>query len=60
VGAITAALTTGDFIDRLTDVGKPGLLAGSVMQVVGLITAVAGGLAMVLGRRETPAGRAEV
>ena len=57
VGAIAAALMTGDFIDQLTDVGKPGLLAGSVMQVVGLITAVAGGLGMVLGRRGTP-GRA--
>jgi hypothetical protein len=54
VGAIAAAFMTGDFIDQLTDVGKPGLLAGSVMQVVGLIAAVAGGLRMVLGRREPP------
>ena len=57
VGAIAAAFMTGDFVDQLTDVGKPGLLAGSVMQVVGLITAVAGGLGMVMGRRGTP-GRA--
>jgi hypothetical protein len=55
IGAIAAAFMTGDFIDQLTDLGKPGLFAGSVMHVVGLSAAVAGGLAMVLDRGKTPA-----
>jgi hypothetical protein len=51
LGAIVAAVMTGGFIDQLTDVGKPGLLVGSLMNVIGLIAAIAGGLAMVLSRR---------
>lgn len=50
-GAIVAAVMTGDFIDQLTDVGKTGIFLGSLMHVIGLIAAVAGGVAMVLGRR---------
>ena len=49
-GAIAAAAMTGGFIDQLTDVGMPGLLLGSLMHVIGLIAAIAGGLVMVLDR----------
>lgn len=51
VGAIIAAVVSGGFIDQLTDTGRTGVLLGSLMHVVGLIAAVAGGVAMVLGRR---------
>ena len=51
VGAIVAAVMTGDFIDQLTNVGKPGLFVGSVLHVVGLFAAVAGGVGMVSDRR---------
>jgi hypothetical protein len=51
LGAIVAAAMTGGFIDQLTDLGRPGLFVGSLMHVVGLVAAVAGGATMVLGRR---------
>jgi hypothetical protein len=51
VGAIIAAVMTGDFIDQLTDIGKAGIFFGSVMHVIGLIAAVAGGVGMVLALR---------
>lgn len=50
LGAIVAAVMTGGFIDQLTDLGRPGLFVGSLMHVVGLVAAVAGGAVMVLGR----------
>jgi hypothetical protein len=53
VGAIVAAVMTGDFIDQLTNVGNPVLLVGSVLHVVGLVAGVAGGAGMVSGRRAT-------
>jgi hypothetical protein len=56
VGAIAAAVMTGDFIDQLTDLGRPGLFVGSVMHVIGLVAAVAGGVILFLGRRGTAAG----
>jgi hypothetical protein len=51
VGAIVAAAMTGDFVRQLTDIGRPGLLVGSLLHVIGLVAAVAGGLRMVQGRR---------
>jgi hypothetical protein len=51
LGAMVAAVMTGGFIDQLTDLGRPGLFVGSLMHVVGLVAAVAGGAVMVLGRR---------
>lgn len=51
LGAIVAAVMTGGFIDQLTNFGQPGLVLGSLMHVIGLIAAVAGGAAMVLNRR---------
>jgi hypothetical protein len=50
LGAIAAALMTGGFVDQLTDFGEPGLFVGSLMHVIGLVAAIAGGRAMVLGR----------
>jgi hypothetical protein len=50
LGAIFAAVMTGEFIEQLTNVGNPGILAGSLMHVIGLIAAVAGGIGMVLRR----------
>ena len=56
VGAIIAATLSGEFIGQLTDVGRIGILIGSVMHVMGLIAAVAGGVGMMQVRRTT-AGR---
>jgi len=50
LGATIAAVMTGDFIDQLTNTGQAGILLGSLMHVIGLIAAVAGGIGMVLGR----------
>jgi hypothetical protein len=50
LGAIIAAVISGEFIEQLTDVGEAGILLGSLMHVVGLIAAVAGGVGMLLGR----------
>jgi hypothetical protein len=54
IGAIAAAVMTGDFIDQLTDLGRPILLVGSLMHVIGLTAAIAGGLVLVLNRGMTP------
>ena len=52
LGAIIAALMSGEFIQQLTDVGNAGIFLGSLMHVIGLIAAVAGAIGMLLGRRE--------
>jgi hypothetical protein len=52
VGAIIAAVMTGEFFDQLTDTSNAGILLGSVVHVAGLVMAVAGGVGMVLGRRD--------
>ena len=51
LGAIVAAVMTGGFIDQLTDFGNPRLFVGSLMHVIGLTAAIAGGAMMVVGRR---------
>jgi Mg/Co/Ni transporter MgtE len=51
VGAIIAAVMTGEFVAQLTDVGRAGVFVGSVMHVVGLVAAVAGGVGMLLRPR---------
>ena len=56
VGAIVAAAMSGDFIDQLTDPGRAGVFLGSVLHVIGLIAAVAGGVAMVAASRGAAAG----
>jgi hypothetical protein len=55
LGAIVAAVITGEFIAQLTDLGNAGILLGSFMHVIGLIAAVAGGVGM-LRRRAAAAG----
>jgi hypothetical protein len=50
LGAIIAAVISGEFIDQLTNFGEAGILLGSLMHVVGLIAAVAGGVGMLRGR----------
>ena len=47
--AISIALAR-TFIDQLTDIGNVGILVGSLLHVVGLVVAVAGGIRMVLRR----------
>ena len=56
VGAIVAAAMSGGFIDQLTDPGRAGVVLGSVLHVIGLTAAVAGGVAMVTASRGTAAG----
>jgi hypothetical protein len=53
LGAIIAAVMTGDFINQLTSFGKPGIFLGSLVHVIGLIAAITGGVGMVLDRRGT-------
>ena len=55
VGAIVAAAMTGGFVDQLADTGYPGLLLGSVLHVIGLTIAVAGGAGTVQRRRTVTA-----
>jgi len=50
LGAIIAAVMSGQFIEQLTDVGNAGIFLGSLMHVVGLIAAVAGAVGMLRGR----------
>ena len=50
LGAIIAAVMTGEFIDQLTNLGTAGILLGSLMHVVGLTAAVTGGVGMLLDR----------
>jgi hypothetical protein len=51
LGAIVAAVMTGEFIGQLGDIGNPAIVLGSFMHVIGLAAAVAGGVRMVLDRR---------
>jgi hypothetical protein len=51
VGAAVAAVMTGGLIEQLTDVTRFGVLLGTVMHVVGLSAAVAGGARMVAEER---------
>ena len=51
VGATIAAVMTGEFINQLTDVDHVGILIGSLMHVIGIIAALAGGVGMLQARR---------
>lgn len=51
IGAIVAAVMTGQFIDQLTNTGNVAILGGSLVHVVGLLAAVTGGVGMLLDRR---------
>ena len=50
LGPIISAVMSGEFIVQLTDISKVGVLLGSLMHVIGLIAAVAGGVGMVRRR----------
>jgi hypothetical protein len=47
---VSAALST-TFVDQLTGNGNAGTLVGSIVHIVGLVAAVAGGIGMVLRPR---------
>src|SRR5215218_6220434 len=51
IGAIVAAIMTGDFIEQLINLGNAGVFLGSVLHVVGIVAAVAGGVGMIQRRR---------
>jgi hypothetical protein len=51
VGAMVAAAMTGEFVDQLTTFGNPAIVLGSLLHVIGLSAAVAGGVGMLLDRR---------
>ena len=50
-GLIVSAALSRTFLDQLTGTGNAGTLVGSILHVVGLVAAVAGGLGMVLPPR---------
>jgi hypothetical protein len=52
IGAVVAAAMTGEFITQLTDTSRPAVLLGSVLHVAGLGAAIAGGLGLVVDRRQ--------
>jgi hypothetical protein len=52
LGAIIAAVMTGEFIDQLTALGSPVVALGSWMHTIGLAAAIAGGAGMLLVRRD--------
>ena len=51
LGAIIAAVMTGEFVDQLINLGSVGIFVGSLMHAVGLTAAVTGGVGMLLDRR---------
>ena len=51
LGAIIAAVMTGEFMDQLTTFGNAPIVLGSVMHVIGLSAAVGGGVGVLLERR---------
>jgi hypothetical protein len=54
LGAVVAALISGEFIRQLTGFDEPAILLGSVLHVVGLTAAVTGGVGTLLGRPRAP------
>jgi hypothetical protein len=50
IGAIIAAVMTGEFTNQLADIGNSGVFLGSLMHVVGLVAAVTGGVGMLFDR----------
>jgi hypothetical protein len=51
IGAVVAAVMTGEFVDQLTSWSNPAILVGSVMHVTGLAAAVMGGVGAVIDPR---------
>jgi hypothetical protein len=44
VGAVIAAVVSGEFVDQLTDPGEVGIFAGDVLQLLGVIIALVAGI----------------
>jgi len=57
-GLIVSAVLSRTFLDQLTEIGNVGIFLGSLLHVVGLIAAIAGGIATVFRRepRQRPRG----
>ena len=53
-GLIVSAAMSRTFLDQITGTGNAGTLIGSILHVVGLVAAVAGGIGMVLRPRGGP------
>jgi hypothetical protein len=51
LGAIIAAVMTGEFVAQLTNLGNAPIVLGSLTHTVGLTAAVTGGVGMLLVRR---------
>ena len=51
LGAIVAAVMTGEFIDQLTNLGNAPIVLGSLMHAIGLTAGVTGGVGMLRVRR---------
>jgi len=52
LGAIVAAVMTGEFTDQLTGIGNAAIFLGSWLHVIGLAAAATGGAGMLLDRRD--------
>jgi hypothetical protein len=50
VGGVLASLNSGDFLDQLTNPGEVGIFAGSVVQVLGVLTALGAGIVAAVER----------
>ncbi len=53
IGAIVASAMTGAFINQLIDFGNLPIVLGSVMHVLGLAAAIAGGVGVLVDNRGT-------
>ena len=56
-GLIVSVALARTFLDQLTDTENPAILVGSILHVVGLVAAVAGGLAKVRRHHGDPMSR---
>jgi hypothetical protein len=55
-GLTVSTALGGTFLDQLADTGNAGTLVGSILHVVGLVAAVAGGVGMVRSDRDRLTG----
>jgi hypothetical protein len=58
VGAVAAAVNSGEWVDQLTSPGQVaiGIFAGDVIQLLGVITALVAGIVALSQRSRTPTG----
>ena len=54
LGAIVAAVMSGEFVEQLTDTCNAGILLGSLLHVIGLIASVTGAAGMVMQPHDGP------